>query len=77
MYKNVKLKRLKICKIYRKYAKRGQIFKSKLSETRAVKGTCYITKKSCDDGGNPKNFFLVTSHFKISNSCSFYKSLEN
>ena len=45
---------LKILKIYRKYAKRGQIvnLKSKItSETRTFKGTCYSTKKSCFDRG--------------------------
>ena len=45
----------------------------KLPETRAFKGTCYVTKKSCTDVRNPTIFwfFWVTSHFKI---VSDYKS---
>ena len=41
-------------------------FYSKLPETRGFKGTCYTTKNSCTDGGNPtkKLNFRVTSHFK-------------
>ena len=27
------------------------------------KGTCHITKKCYTDGGNPNNFFWMTSHF--------------
>ena len=32
-------------------------FKSKYPETRGFKGTSYITKKSCIDGGNPTKIF--------------------
>jgi len=32
-------------------------FKSKLPETRAFKGTYYITKRSCTDRGNPTFFW--------------------
>ena len=32
---------------------KGDKFKSILPETRAFKGTCYITKKYFTDGGNP------------------------
>ena len=46
--------------------KGDKLWKSKLPETRAFKGICYTTKKSCTDGGNPtkKNFFWVASHIK-------------
>ena len=42
-------------------------FKSKLPETRAFKGACYISTKPCTDRGNPTNKFnlWVTSHFKV------------
>ena len=38
-------------------------FKSKWPETRAFRiwFTCYITKKSCTDGGNPTTFFIFLS----------------
>ena len=36
-----------------KICKKGTNCDSKLTETQACKDTCYITKKSCIDGGNP------------------------
>ena len=59
----------KICRVPNKSSKSienmqkgGKLLnlKSKLPETRAFKGTCYLTKRSCTDGGIPtlKLFFL-------------------
>ena len=33
-------------------------FKSKKPETQAFKGTCYITKKACTEGGNPTKKYI-------------------
>ena len=50
----------KICKNW----PNREILKQK-PETRTFKGTCYWIKKSCADGGNPINFFLMTCPFKV------------
>ena len=43
-----------------------EIFNVNNRRSSAFKGTCYITKKSCTDGGNPtkKCNFWVTRHFR-------------
>ena len=42
----------------RQLAKKSAMFIEKLNSPRAFKGTCYVTKKSCTDGGNPTKKFI-------------------